>query len=142
MLFNGQSLHEALSMLGRLAVVCLELCDNWSVSLRGWRNAWLSSVRVQDLPHLFIAPRTISGERTHTHFVLYGSSSGWTKCVNWPHMQVSVARLFKSVQQCNTTLPFCSCCCCYTRHLLHSHSISKVSPCHTEKIKMIIFTLF
>lgn len=28
MLFNGQSLQEALSMLGRLAVTCLELCDD------------------------------------------------------------------------------------------------------------------
>lgn len=37
------------------------------------------------------------GTHTHTHFVLYASSSGWTKCVNWPHMQVSVARLFKKV---------------------------------------------
>lgn len=145
MLFNGQSLQEALSMLGRLAVTCLELCDDWSVSLRGWRNAWLFSVRVQDLPHLFIAPRTIAGERTHTH-TLYCTQvpRGGPHVSTGPICKSAWPGSLKSVQQCDKTLPSCccSCCCCYTCHLLHPHSISKVSPCHTEKIKTIIFTLF
>lgn len=134
--FNGQSLEGAFFSYAGKAGSGVSSCATTEVSLPGWCIACLFSVRVQDLPHLFIAPRTIFGERTHTLYcteVPRGGpnvSTGLICKSAWPD--------FKTVQQCKM-LPSC---CCYTHHLLHPHSISKVSPCHTEKIKTIIFTLF